>query len=140
VRGEVRLAQVEGVDDEAAADAAGVGIGLRREPAAAAVGERPLGVQSGWIVAAGRWAAREFKTPIELRSDGPRTGLMALVAAALEPKLFAAVETPGAMKSLKEVIEKNRNYDEAPEWFCFGLLPACDIPQLRALAGLSSAE
>ena len=55
------------------------------------------------------------------------------MAAALEEKAIGRVELRGGLASLKEVLEKNWAYGQAPEVFCFGLLEMFDIPHLRAL-------
>jgi hypothetical protein len=103
----------------------------------AAVGERPLGVQAGQLAAVAKWARVSFGGPVSLRAVGPRTSLIALVTAALEREASDGLELRGAMGSLKELIEENAGADERPEQFCFGLLEAFDLPQLRVLAGES---
>src|SRR6185295_9259667 len=50
---------------------------------AAAVGERPLGIQASQIAAAARWAESEFKQPVTVAGVGPRASVIALAAAAL---------------------------------------------------------
>ena len=39
------------------------------------------------------------------------------------------------LPSLHEVIRNNWSVDQKPELFCFGLLEAFDIPQLKNLIG-----
>ena len=55
------------------------------------------------------------------------------VAAALEPKAVGKPMLDGSLESLKQVIDKNWTVEQAPELFCFGLLEAFDIKQIRAL-------
>lgn len=100
----------------------------------AALGERPLGIQAGQVAATARWlcAARGFG-PVTVISEGPRSGVFALVAAALEPGAIAAVRQRGAMTSLKEIVTRNLTVDRQPEQFCFGLLREFDLPQIAAL-------
>ncbi|MBI3854500.1 MAG: hypothetical protein HY293_02285 [Planctomycetes bacterium] len=94
---------------------------------AAAVGERPLGLQASQIAAAARWAAAEFKQgPVALIAVGPRAGVVALSAAALETKAIVGLELHKPMESLKELIEKGVGVDKMPELFCFGLLREFD--------------
>jgi len=97
-----------------------------------AIGDRPLGLQSSQIAAIARWAKGK-NSPGTIRAVGPRTSLMALVAAALETKAIAGLELHGSLNSLKEIIEQDRTVDQMPEMFCFGLLEAFDLPQLTAL-------
>jgi hypothetical protein len=100
----------------------------------ATIGDRPLGIQASQLTATARWCLAERKTgPVTIVARGPRTSLIALTAAALEPEAVAGVERHDSLTSLKEVIEKNWAVNEKPEMFCFGLLEAFDIPQLAAL-------
>jgi hypothetical protein len=93
-----------------------------------------LGVQASQVAAVARGArAREKAGPVSVVSSGPRSSLIALVAAALEQKAIESVELHGSPGSLKEVIERNDIYDTAPEAFCFGLLEAFDFKQLAGL-------
>ncbi|MGE5194534.1 MAG: alpha/beta hydrolase family protein, partial [Deltaproteobacteria bacterium] len=73
------------------------------------VGERPLAVQAGQVVAVARWSMGQHKSgPVTLVAHGPRTSLFALVAAAVEEKGVARVELHGSLGSLKEILEQNR--------------------------------
>src|SRR4029079_8774791 len=68
----------------------------------ASVGDRPLGIQSSELAAVARWLARERKAgPVIIASQGPRTSLMALTAAALEQTAIAGLELQNAYGSLK---------------------------------------
>jgi hypothetical protein len=99
----------------------------------AAVGERPLGIQASEVTAAARWLCLERGLgAVRIVSVGPRTGVAALVAGALEPQAIGAIELTGALGSLREVIEKNAIYNDAPELFCFGLLGLLDVRHLVA--------
>ena len=102
----------------------------------AATGDRPLGIQSSQLAAVARWARTEFKSaPVALESIGPRLGVAALIATALEPTAIATLHQIDALPSLHEVIRQNWSVDKYPELFCFGLLAHFDVPQLRTLAG-----
>jgi hypothetical protein len=101
----------------------------------ATLGERLLGVQASQLAAVARWARTDRKTgPVLLVADGPRTSVMALVAAGLEDAAIAGLELRGSYGSLKELIEAKSSYAKSPELFCFGLLRDFDILQLAALA------
>src|SRR5262249_48174982 len=77
---------------------------------------------------------QQFKVDeISLESVGPRNGVIALVAAALNDKAISSVTLHGALGSLKDVIEQNRGVEQSPELFCFGLLEQVDVRQLGAL-------
>ena len=100
----------------------------------AAVGERPIGIQASQIAALARWASETGK--VNIVAEGPRSSVIVLTAAALEPEHFRGLELHGALGSLKEVIqERDWIVSQTPELFCFGLLEEFDLPQLIVLAG-----
>ena len=101
----------------------------------AAVGERSLGLQASQVDAVARWlqAERPNET-VTLCSAGPRSSVVALVAAALEPSTVAGCDLRGEFASLKAVITENHAFNDMPELFCFGLLRDFDMEQLKALA------
>jgi hypothetical protein len=91
-------------------------------------------LQTSQLNAVARWSKQLRATePVNVMAIGPRSSLIALVAAGMEPKSLDALELRGSIGSLKEIIEKNWGVNEKPEMFCFGLLEAFDIPQLEAL-------
>jgi hypothetical protein len=98
------------------------------------VGERPLGIQAGEVLATARWQkARGEGKPVRIVAQGPRTGLVALVAAALDPETIAEVELHEGPTSLKDVIDRGLEFADRPEVFCFGLLESFDVPQIEEL-------
>ncbi len=100
----------------------------------AAVGERPLGIQASQLIGLARWSQGEHQSgPVTLVAVGPRSSVLALVAAALEESAIAGVEASGALGSLKEVIEQDWMVSERPELFCFGLLEQFDLKHLVGL-------
>lgn len=101
----------------------------------ATVGDRPLGIQACQLGAIARLLAAESKQPVTLVADGPRCGVAALVAAALEQRAIGQVELHQPLASLKQVLEKNWTCIQAPELFCFGLLEQFDVPHLEAIVG-----
>lgn len=106
-----------------------------------AVGERPLGVQASQIGAVARWMAETRKEgPARLVTYGRSSGLMALVAAALEEGAIAGVELHQPLASLKDVVAQNLSVEQGPELFCFGLLEWFDMKQLIALAAPRRVE
>jgi hypothetical protein len=99
-----------------------------------AVGDRPLGLQASQVAAVARWLRTEHPSePVTLCASGPRTSTVALVAAALEGQGIAKLELHKPFSSLKAVIEQNHSFEQMPELFCFGLLQAFDVEQLKAL-------
>jgi hypothetical protein len=99
------------------------------------VGERPLGVQAGQILTIAEWIHQEFQpSSVSLVTVGPRTGVIGLVARALNPERISGVEEIQPLGSLKDVIYGNYVVEQAPELFCAGLLEITDLAQLRELA------
>lgn len=101
-----------------------------------AVGERPLGVQTGQLTSIARWFQTLHGDLPVIHADGPRTSTIALVAAVLEPKSIAGFTLFEPLDSLKESIESPRDYAQSPELFCFGLLESFDLKQVAALIAL----
>jgi hypothetical protein len=99
---------------------------------AAAVGERPLGIQVSQVAAIARWAKEESKTPVVAVAGGPRSSLVALCAAAIEDSI-GGLRLYAPYASLKEIVEQNLGVNERPELFCFGLLEAFDVRQIASL-------
>ena len=99
----------------------------------AAVGERPVGIQAGQIGAVARWAHRHYGQTPELVAIGPRSSVFCSIAAALETNAISRLELRRSGGSLKEIIETNVPYGEAPELFCFGLLQHFDLLHLAAM-------
>jgi len=98
-----------------------------------ALGERPLGVQASQVAASARWLAARHGSPVAIAARGPRTSLIALVAAALEPDAISGVELTGGWRTLREVLTRNISAEEMPEMFAFGLLAEFDVPQMERL-------
>src|SRR5262249_33776923 len=100
----------------------------------ATIGERSLGIQASQVMNVARWAKRFSPDGnIHVVAAGPRCGVIALCAAALDPAPLASVTLHNPMGSLKEIIEQNRRLEQSPELFCFGLLEQFDVKQLAAL-------
>lgn len=101
---------------------------------AATVGQRPLGIEAAEVNAVARWAATQFKTTATIHSIGSRTGLIALVAKALEPRSSGAHHPAQHIEDLHGILLNNWTVQDKPEMFCFGLLEHFNVPQLRQLA------
>lgn len=106
----------------------------------AALGERPLGIQSGQIAAAARWVRGRYGHAAELHAVGPRASLAALIAAALEPDSISGVRLEESFRSLREIIERDLDARQAPELFCFGLLRSFELDDIRALVAPRPVE
>jgi dienelactone hydrolase len=101
----------------------------------AATGERPLGMEAAQLISLARWAQEEWAPPqIRLEGTGIRSQVVALVASALEPKLFSQVELDGGMRSLSYLLDKPVAYEDAPDLFCLDLYKNFDLDRLVVLA------
>ena len=106
-----------------------------------AVGKRPLGVQAGQVAGIARWVKKRYgKSPVRVEAVGPRTSLIALCAAGLEPRGIDGVTLNGSYTSLKQVLKENLAVNQYPELFCFGLLEQFDIADLKALVGANKVR
>ena len=101
--------------------------------ALATVGERPVGIQAAQLGSIARWTATRTGAPPQVVAAGPRSSLIATMAAALETQAIGELDLRGSFGSLKEIIEQNLTAEHAPELFCFGLLEHFDVAQLVAL-------
>jgi dienelactone hydrolase len=98
------------------------------------VGERPLGIVVGQIIALAQWAGGARRTsPVRVSAKGTVISFAVLCAAALEPELFAHLHLDGMKDSLKRLIDVPVKYEDAVPLFCFGLLREIDVPELFAL-------
>ncbi len=98
-----------------------------------ALGERPLGIQAGQVAATARWLAARHGSRVGIVARGPRTSLIALVAAALEPEAISGVQVHDSWRTLREVFDRNITAQQMPEMFTFGLLEEFDIPQIEQI-------
>ncbi len=97
-----------------------------------AVGERALGIQSSQIASIANWAKKEFGSPVQLTSVGPRLSVAARIAT-VQTDAIKSVVLHEPMKSLKSVIKENKGANHLPEVMCFGLLEHFDLPQIEEL-------
>ncbi len=100
----------------------------------ATVGDRSLGLQASQVAAIARWFRLFDKTSPTLMAIGPRSSVIALVAANLETERIGQLALKNKLASLSDVIEKNMSFEQAPELFCFGLLEEFEINQLIKMA------
>ncbi len=96
-------------------------------------GDRPLGIEVGQLIA----VAKSFRTgqrKIRLESEGIRSQVVALAAAALEPELFSEVYSNNFMTSLSYLLDTPVPYRTAPDLFCLDLYKYFDIDRLTVMA------
>jgi dienelactone hydrolase len=98
-------------------------------------GHRPLGLETEQLVAAARWlAAVSGNVKVSVLSEGMRSQLVALNAAALEPSLFTTVETRSGIQSLGYLFSAPVPLRKAPELFCLDYYKDFDVDRLIMLA------
>ena len=95
----------------------------------AAIGERPLGIEVAQLLALGDWLGRGAR----LETQGKRSHLVALSAAALSPGSFSEVVSRGGFETLEEILDEPIRHLDAPDLFCFELLRLFEVGWLAAL-------
>ena len=101
----------------------------------ASMGDRPLGLEVGQLIGAAKWLAQiSGQVHLRLEAAEMRSQVVALVAAALEPKLFSEVAITGGMHSLGFLLDAEVPFRSAPELFCLDLYKDFDLDHFRAMA------
>jgi dienelactone hydrolase len=98
-------------------------------------GDRAIGLEVAQLVAIAK-SFRNLGGPdkFRLETDGIRSQVVALTAAALEPELFSEIESNNAMTSLSYLLEAPVPYRTAPDLFCLDLYKYFDIDRMTILA------
>jgi hypothetical protein len=98
-------------------------------------GDRSIGIEVGQLIATAKsFGNRTVPNNICLETDGIRSEVVALVAAALEPNLFSEIRLKNAMSSLAYLLNAPVPYRTAPDLFCLDLYKYFDIDQMAAVA------
>jgi hypothetical protein len=106
-----------------------------------ALGDRTIGIEAAQLLAVARWAKeRSGADKIQLDVTGIRTQGVALVAAALEPRLFSEIGVHGGMHSFSYLFDQPVQFQQAPELFCLDLFKEFDIGELQTLASPTSVR
>ncbi|MGD0220908.1 MAG: acetylxylan esterase [Terriglobia bacterium] len=99
------------------------------------VGDRPIGLQAAQLIEVSRWARQRGGVEnLRLEITGMRNQVAGLVAAAIEPKLFAKVVVHEGIPSLGYLLEKPVAFQDAPELFCLDLYKKFDVDRLALIA------
>jgi len=77
---------------------------------------------------------------VRIETEGIRTQVIALVAAALEPDLFSEIVTRQGLHSLSYVFDLPIEFEQAPELFCLDLYKEFDVDSLEALAAPAQVQ
>ncbi|MFH1417137.1 MAG: acetylxylan esterase [Planctomycetota bacterium] len=95
------------------------------------VGARPLGIAAAQLLAVVGCVKKQHPdAPVSVVGVGPITGVIALVAAALDRDSIDNVSAVQLLPTLKLLIE---NRGSCPHLFCFGLLERFDVRELIGL-------
>ncbi len=95
-------------------------------------GARPLGIEAAHLIELARWLKQQGAPRVRLEASGMRNQVVALIAAALEPTLFAEVVVRQGIPSLRYLIDKPVQYHEAADLFCLDLYKFTDLDRLAA--------
>jgi len=100
-----------------------------------AAGERSLGVLVAQALGLGRLLARRHAgQPVHLQAATLTMPVVAVIAAALEPALWASLTTFGLMPSLDRLVDWPIDYGDCPALFCRDLVREFDIEELLSLS------
>jgi hypothetical protein len=101
-------------------------------------GARPLGIEAAHLIELARWLKQQGAPRVRLEARGMRNQVVALMAAALEPRLFSEVVVRQGIPSLRYLVDKPVKYQEAADLFCLDLYKATDLDRLVALGAMTS--
>jgi cephalosporin-C deacetylase-like acetyl esterase len=97
-------------------------------------GARVLGLQVAQILACADLAARQTGAArVRVRAQGLVMPVAALLAAALEPRRFLALDLDLWLSTFRLLLDTAIAYEEIMPLYCFGLLEAADLPEIKAL-------
>ena len=104
-------------------------------------GDRPLGLEVAQLVATARWLQKTTgQATVRVETEGIRSQMVGLVAAALEPGLFRTIVSNEVLASLGELLEEPLVFRATPELFCLDLYKYFDIDLLEAMASPAGVE
>ena len=104
-------------------------------PLVAGTGARPIAVETAALVELARWMRdRAHVQTLRIESNGIRSQVVSLIAAALQPSLFSELVTRNGMRSLAYLLQKPVEYEAAPDLFCLDLFRETDVDRLEALS------
>ena len=100
------------------------------------LGDRALAIEAGEVVALANWMrARSGRQTVRIETRGIRSQTVALLAAALAPKLFSEIVTRQGMTSFAYLLNHPVSSDDAADLFCLDLYKEFDIDELEAMLG-----
>jgi hypothetical protein len=107
----------------------------------ATTGDRPLGLEAAQLLGIANWVRTSAGRPqMCVETEGIRNQVTASTAAAIEPEMFARIESHHTMESLAYLLNKPVPLRSAPDLFCLDLYKYFDLDRLSALAGPTEME
>ncbi len=104
-------------------------------------GNRPLGLEVGQLLATARWLQKTSgQKTIRLETEGIRSQMVGLMAAALEPELFSEIASNDVLESLGDLLDGPLVFRTTPDLFCLDLYKYFDIDRLEAVAAPTKIE
>ena len=98
-------------------------------------GDRPLGIEVAQLLSIAKsFRAASGQNKVRLETEGIRSQMVALMAAALDPDLFSEIHSNAVMESLRFLLDAPVPYRSAPDLFCLDLYKYFDIDRLTAVA------
>lgn len=98
-------------------------------------GDRPLGLEVAQLIAIAKWLrANGAHEPVQIETDGIRSGVIAAIAAATDPGTFSSIITHHGMKSLGHLLTEPVPLRSAPDLFCLDLYKDFDLDSIKAIA------
>ncbi|MGB8479785.1 MAG: prolyl oligopeptidase family serine peptidase [Acidobacteriaceae bacterium] len=98
-------------------------------------GDRSLGLEAAQLVATANWLrSTTGRSQIRVETNGIRSQVIALTAAAIDPSAFSDLVSQNAMRSLTYLIDKPVPFRSAPELFCLDLYKDFDLDSLTIMA------
>ncbi len=109
------------------------------ETLVASSGDRPLGLEAAQLIGVANWLRGSHShQKIEVETEGIRSGVIAAVAAAMEPELFSSITSSHALKSLSYLVDTPGAFRSAADLFCLDLYKFFDIDSINAIAAPTS--
>jgi dienelactone hydrolase len=104
-------------------------------------GDRPLGLEVAQLLATSRWLQKTTgQKTIRLETDGMRSQMVGLIAAAMEPDLFSRVVSDHVLSSLGDLLDGPIVFRTTPDLYCLDLYKDFDVDRLQALAAPTRFE
>jgi hypothetical protein len=104
-------------------------------------GDRPLGIEVAQLLATAVWLQKTSgQQTIRLETEGIRSQMVGLMAAAIEPKLFSNLSSNDVLHSLGELLDGPLVFRNTPDLFCLDLYKYFDIDSLQTMAAPTKIE